>query len=676
MRRIAYFIFMTLFAVSSGVAFVSCGGDEPNNPDNGDPIKPDTSVPDPAGTITLSMRNEDYGKTFLDDLYIGDDNNFCFFFSRNYIASIGTVKGLGNVSNIPLMGWATSMAVEPTAGYVIYNGDSDSYTRLYVTDWKISTDGGIIGAEVKYQKPFKGLDESIRCSSKVVLPAEGGMQQVLFDNSSIIPFKVSSSEAWCKVNKASTRDMYFLYDAIVISAEESYNTTAETAIVTIENLYGKKTEINVSREGRGEYISLSNSQLNINDFFYGTKQYNIDLFTNLDPSKIDISSNVDWLSASLSGRNNAPKRQVRTIGQTPVSKAELTTPLELPLVISLQENLNSTERKGVITLKSGNVKCELNVTQCGSGFSLSKRVFTFECGTDSQSESCTFSKGKLIDSFTAEKDNAKDSWVTVILSNSKMTVTVLPNPFEEPRTARIKIMYNYNGRKSVVDEIEVTQKAGKIYDRKVFFESKSSNQTISFPIKEGAKITSSADWCTATPNGSTLVIRATAATTNRKATITVEGVSSKIYVSQSKYSVNDSYSESGVVGTVYSMADGLGRIISTDLGNAAWSIENVDIVNATSKTDGKANTEAIHAIPDWKTLYPAFALVDQLNINGVTGWYLPAKEEYYSGKYWYWSSTQSSSHTAYFCYNNNNNSYKISDCKVIAMHQFSYNFFE
>lgn len=115
----------------------------------------------------------------------------------------------------------------------------------------------------------------------------------------------------------------------------------------------------------------------------------------------------------------------------------------------------------------------------------------------------------------------------------------------------------------VVSEIEVTQEGAVPYDRYVYFESPASNYTVSFPITEGAKITSSAAWCTATPNGSTLVIRATATTENRWAEISVEGVSSKIYVSQSKYKVGDTYSEDAITGTIYSMEQGLGRITRT-----------------------------------------------------------------------------------------------------------------
>lgn len=175
-----------------GVALLAagCSNDEPD-PDKGGAVKPDQEVADPTGTVTLSMRNDD--GTSLNGLYIGEDNNF--HGAGWTIASIGNVKGLGNVASIPQAGWATKVAVTPGYGYVAYDSYNDVYYRIYVTDYmEGALSGGIIGADIKYQKPFRGLDEAISFSqNKIVLPAEGGMEQVVFDNQSIIPFKVTSS---------------------------------------------------------------------------------------------------------------------------------------------------------------------------------------------------------------------------------------------------------------------------------------------------------------------------------------------------------------------------------------------------------------------------------------------------------------------------------------------------
>ncbi len=93
---------------------IAACGNEPD-PDGGGNVKPDQEVPDPTGTVMLSMRNDD--DTSLIGLYIGKDDNF--HGDGWTIASIGRVKGLGNVASIPLVGWASKVAVTPGYGYVI-----------------------------------------------------------------------------------------------------------------------------------------------------------------------------------------------------------------------------------------------------------------------------------------------------------------------------------------------------------------------------------------------------------------------------------------------------------------------------------------------------------------------------------------------------------------------------
>jgi len=78
------------------------------------------------------------------------------------------MKGLGNITAIPQTGFTipssyntTDVACEVGHGYVvkfepINNLDTPAvYVRLYVEESIISTDGGIMGAKVKYQYPFE-----------------------------------------------------------------------------------------------------------------------------------------------------------------------------------------------------------------------------------------------------------------------------------------------------------------------------------------------------------------------------------------------------------------------------------------------------------------------------------------------------------------------------------------
>jgi len=108
----------------------------------------------------------DYKRYYPDRFYlkINESNNFCIrseLYSMGNCASItcvGSVKGLGNIKTIPSSGWANEVAVQPGYGYVITgsNGYSNKShnARVYVKDWIVSTDGGIIGAIIKYQSEW------------------------------------------------------------------------------------------------------------------------------------------------------------------------------------------------------------------------------------------------------------------------------------------------------------------------------------------------------------------------------------------------------------------------------------------------------------------------------------------------------------------------------------------
>ncbi len=571
-----------------------------------------------------------------------------------------------------------------------YNRHADEYYRIYVVDYmEGATTGGIIGANIKYQKPFRGLDEEISLQQdKVMLSSLGGSEQLVFDNQSIVPFKVKSSADWCRVQKASTRDEYFLYDAVVISCDKTYAAEETKATVTIETLFGKKKKIEVTRAGYGEFIRISESKL---DFGFNTNNADksIKVYTNVVPKDIKVTSNTDWLKAEMSGRKYKPEREIRSIEGQPVTRATLENPVNTEMIVSVGGYAGSEAREGIITMSYGTAKSELKVTQSGSKFFIEKHSFSFDGGKNSaQSQSCTWS-GNLSSSYlTAKPVNKNDTWVKASFSGSKFTVTVQPNPSETERKAIMKIYYTQGDTNIELDEIEVIQKWTPVEHSYMYFESYATNYTVSLPtMKEGAKITSSADWCTATPNGSSIVLRITAATENRSAVITVEGVSSKIFVSQSKYKVGDTYDEDGISGTVYSMKDGTGRIYKkirnnkNELVDYQWSTEFVNIVGANNSDDGRENMKAIKAIPGWEELYPAFAAVDALNAGGITGWYLPAKSEFPTSQDYdqhvFWASTQYSQSKAYYfssSYKNGEPVYKGHSLCVVAVHRFSYDF--
>lgn len=231
-----------LIAILSA-SFISCGDDdEKPNPNNVQPVNPDIIVDDPEGTIMLSMRNTDNGRTYLDNsIYIKNEN----FAGANFV-SLGEVKGLGNVTTIPTTGWAQQVSVIVGNGYVAYaNGQ---FYRIYVLDNIVSTTGGIIGADIKYQKPFNGVDEAISVEEReLTFGNNGGDKTLVLKNKNMVLFDVSSDQSWCSVHKRSTYDHSFLYNAICISVEPSYASTEETANVCLKTPYGKELLVKVTR---------------------------------------------------------------------------------------------------------------------------------------------------------------------------------------------------------------------------------------------------------------------------------------------------------------------------------------------------------------------------------------------------------------------------------------------
>ena len=136
------------------MGLVSCNknNDDPNN-ENGNE---GPSVPivqgDPEGTVTINLNNGSDGNWY--DIGIGHDihiDNANNFEGADFVC-LGELDGLRYVTTIPSEGWSSAVAVVPRQGYVArFNGH---YARLYVVDYYVSTQGGIMGATIKYQAPF------------------------------------------------------------------------------------------------------------------------------------------------------------------------------------------------------------------------------------------------------------------------------------------------------------------------------------------------------------------------------------------------------------------------------------------------------------------------------------------------------------------------------------------
>lgn len=781
--KLLKFFFLTLCAV---VTF-SCTSDEPDNPDNGEIINPDTPVTDPTGTISLSMRDYDNGHTLLDgSIDIRHEN-----FRGGYFSSFGEVSGLGNVSYIPKTGWADRMAVIPGNGYVAYS--NGQYYRIYVVDYATSTLGGIIGADVKYQTPFKGVDEEIKINvSNLTFSNDGGEQGVVFENENIVVFTATSSAEWCKVERCTTHDTYFLYNGVVITVDPNEeNLEDEEATVTLTTAYGKKKEIKVTRAAADANIRIVNSNSLPTELSPKQDSISIELAGNVPLYMLSTESDQEWCEVKLvnnSSRMASRAAEIKSIEGRPVSRSSVGSDA-YSFVWQVSATANNSEEKREATIflkdKSGATilthsitqeegyffasaatsfplkghaaqdihaidffshradytvtssenwcKCYIKHTWDNYQVGVGEKIYTdcfymqiyidLEENTEETSRSATLtfatpdngiSKKVAIEQTGAfisfinditEVEYSPDAgnystWVyssseDIVVTSSEewceVTATTYgPNPdlgiatgveinlaANETSEVRTAIITAATSDGKIKQELKVTQEVWtlNVEKTKLWFDRKNNNHTmvVTTDAATYTPISSDESWLTFSTNGRELTIRATATTEDREGKITFEGFDEEITVIQSKYAVGNTYSENGVEGTVFYMQDSV-RIMYKRIGTAAWSEEDIE-TGANSYTDGKYNMAVIKRIPNWQSLYPAFALVDALNVDGVTGWYFPAIDELrlLGPVYDTWSSSEyedTKNRSFYYWGNEIHHAPKSQRNTVVAFHNF------
>lgn len=607
------------------VSLVSCGGDDDPDPDSGQTVKPGAKVDDPTGTISLSMRNANNGTTYLDHIYINKSDNF---YSDGYVyfASIGAVNGLGNVSTIPTAGWTNQIAVKPGNGYVAYDRNSNTFYRIYVEDYIEAVTGGVIGADVKYQKPFKGKDEAIKLDeTALAFDADGGTQTLTFTNTTIIPFTYESTEDWCHVYTSSTNTAG-IPDGIAIQVDSHNAAKATEATVKLTTLYGRETTIKVVRAEQGPYALIGSP-----DFWYGSEaqtQY-ISVASNVDIANLSVVSDQNWCTATiedLSEAMYAKAQKVLFVDDQPSSRAgfENNDAKTYRITINLTQNYDEEERVAVLTVKSkdGKASSSTYIRQGGSYNYLSFNVSEQEVPVDGGKSYISYTTSLPTEELKVQS-NAAWCKAEIDEATSSVVVTCEENTTSSERRATVTLSSKSSNKSAMVTIIQqppyLTASTSEWNCDK-----NRNNITITLTTNKSEWEATSSDesWCTFSQNGNQITIRTTAATEDRTATITFKNFDTTIKVHQSKYAVGDSYNENGLEGTVSYIGE-KGRWIRKYLGKAVWSTEKV-LTGANSREDGEYNMNVIKKIPGWEELYPAFKLVDDLNTNGITGWIFPA----------------------------------------------------
>lgn len=667
------------------VAFAACSSDDDSTDGDGN-IKPDVNVNDPAGTVSLSMmkgHDLNEGATYIGNssIHIGNDYNF----DGGYFISLGTVKGLGNVSYIPTTGWASNVSVRSGNGYVAYS--YGTFYRIYVEKEIVGTTGGIIGYDVKYQAPFKGKDLELELpATSVSFDKKGGTENIVFNNKEFVVYTAKSSEDWCQIIPTSTYNYSFLANGIQIIAQPSDVATTTEATITLTTAYGKKKEIKVTRGGVDPYLTLNETSITL-DAKECERQ--VGLNTNIQKEDLTISNTASsWCKAEFVDQTraiHASAARIKFVGNKPAKAVKAANAAGsasyYALVLKANSNDKNTERKGTITLKSKNGKksVTLNVIQDKAYLYVGQEGYN-EVSFDNEKRNGII--GTVYTSLEYEdlQVSCNEAWCKPELQKTygqiKLNANISKNTTEKSREAKIVIS---NKTKTLSFTMNVSQSGVKFVpsQTKVGFDKNQSNKTISINTSLDWEATSDQSWCTVSRNGNNLTIRVTAyggSSASRKATISFKGLLSKIEVNQSKYAVGDQYSENGVKGEVVYMNDTV-RYVKKEVGESIWSTENVE-TGANDNYDGMKNMAVIKKISGWKNLYPAFALCDALNTSGVTGWYLPAYYELSNrirpANGTYWSSSESSNKYAGYYSPSETNAARKTDTKlkVMAVHKF------
>lgn len=543
MSKKNYFMSMlTMLVVAMlSVGLASCGSDSGNdNPNNGQPVNPGTTVSDPTGTVTLAMRNYDNGRTYLDNIYIRNEN-----FQGAMFVSLGAVKGLGNVSTIPTSGWANQVAVVPGYGYVAYDIGKNQFYRIYVVDEISGTSGGVLGADIKYQKPFKGSDETISIDEKTLsFTNTGGGQSIVFNNKNLVLFDAYSDQSWCKVNKSTTYDTYFLYNAISIYVDAKTTPGTDEATVTIETAYNRVTKITVTRMGSDPVLELAENEKTITA---EEQTFNVGFSTNYSIDNMEIENTNDWLNAEIVNGTSSMKakaKAIRFIGKERQSETQANTNAGSATSYSVQmkasANYDNQTRTGKITLRSKDKKLSqtLTVKQTGAELAFTKDAVEFECAASTSSMAFT---SPIATKDLQVKSNA--SWCTAELKDKSVALTVTANQTSAERKAQITLSTT-QGNASVV--LTVTQKKGEMsFDDAsgITVANKAGTATAKFTSpyeKDAMKVSSNANWCTAELKDKSvaLTVAANQTTAERKAQITLStkqgNVSTVLSVTQKK----------------------------------------------------------------------------------------------------------------------------------------------
>jgi len=401
--------------------------------------------------------------------------------------------------------------------------------------------------------------------------------------SNISTWTVSSDQTWCTVVRNNNQ--------ITVSATENLSGTARTATVKVALSEQHYTEVSVTQAI--PTLSVSSSDISLagnqsSDFF--TVSSNNSLWT--------VSSNQTWCTVV---RDN---NRVNITATENLSGATRTATLRVALSEQHYTTVTITQALPTLSVSSSNIS--LSGNQSSETFTVTSNISTWTVSSN-------------------------QTWCTVVRNNNQVNISVTENLSGAARTATVRVtLSEQHYLNATVTQAMPTLSVS--VSELTFPKTPTNNGTITVTSDVSSwNVLSNQSWCTVSKSGNNVIVSTSQNTTGvvRQATITISlpNTNRTITVRQGSFAVGDYYNVNGVRGVVYKMIDDFrGMIVSLDEAQRVWGVESVS-TGATSRTDGLFNMERIKLIPNWNTLYPAFAWVDAKNTGGITGWYLPVYSE-------------------------------------------------
>lgn len=186
------------------------------------------------------------------NFYLEENNDIHYGSAMYDIARVGSVANISAINTIPTSGWVNQIAVNPGIGYIIrYGGSGFGYTymRLFVKDWLVNTNGGIIGATVVYQDKWR--QENVQNSPEETISGSKWLSYEYED------YTITHTIYFGENNRGLEKNLFrYGYDVFTDSTvfTYTYNQNSENGVIIPESGDGETYDFHID----GKQLSILN----------------------------------------------------------------------------------------------------------------------------------------------------------------------------------------------------------------------------------------------------------------------------------------------------------------------------------------------------------------------------------------------------------------------------------